>query len=306
MPLPPPIPPSYPPAPLREDDPLYVSRWSNDPLGLQVMRLGEKADADGNIVTTTMYEVRDPLNVIFAARDATRVDLGAYQIELQSVDTQTPSFYEVRWDYSIDAIPLYYLTYIEVGEVAPDYDALDSGMKQEVERVWLRFADLFDSVEGGPNLLDYYQSKFGRNRIAQLLRIAVNSIASWMQPTQFFTTEGNGRFPTEQWPGLLEKALYVEVIKHLMRSYTEQPSPEGVGHARLDRRDYVERWRTILDMEVAGPGGLNNYIEQMKFAAMSRPQVLVEGGAYGRWGYSSRTLPLSAAARPYYWRTALN
>jgi hypothetical protein len=75
---------------------------------------------------------------------------------------------------------------------------------------------------------------------------------------------------------------------------------DGVTVARQDRRDYMQRWREVLQMETEDA---TNALEVFKIAHMGlgRPKVLVSGGAYGNYGPTR--LPHSAAARPrYYYR----
>ena len=62
------------------------------------------------------------------------------------------------------------------------------------------------------------------------------------QPHMTYTLNEPGQFPHEQWGALLEFATYIETIKHLKRSYVEQPDWQGVTVARADRRDYLQRW----------------------------------------------------------------
>jgi hypothetical protein len=142
------------------------------------------------------------------------------------------------------------------------------------------------------------QSNFGRNRLAQLLRIAVGRLNTAAQPYQTYTIDGDGgaSFPVQQWGSLLESALYVECLRHLMRSYVEQPEVQsGSGVSRLDRRDYMDRWGTVLQDEQQM---LKSQLDTFKIAHMGlgTARVLVSGGAYGRWGPTR--LPLSEAARP--------
>ena len=82
--------------------------------------------------------------------------------------------------------------------------------------------------------------------------------------------------------GLLEWATYLEVIRHLIRSYTEQPDAQGIQTARLDRRQYADAWRRILQDEEPD---FRKALDQYKFAAMGlgRASVLVAGGIYGEW-----------------------
>ena len=66
---------------------------------------------------------------------------------------------------------------------------LDAGMKCIVESVWVRFADMFDSPQGGPHLQVFFQTAFSRGRLAQLLQIALGKINLTMQPAFSFTTD---------------------------------------------------------------------------------------------------------------------
>jgi hypothetical protein len=191
-------------------------------------------------------------------------------------------------------VPQELQTYIQIGATNPAYDALDAGMKGIVESVWIRFADMFDSPQGGPHLQVFFQTAFSRGRIAQLLQIALNKINLTMQPAFSFTTDAGSQFPYQDWGGLLEQGLYIETIRHLIRSYVEQPNPTGVTVSRMDRRDFSDRWTSVYEMEYADyMNMLSDFKIQMMF--LSRPRVLVSGGAYGNWGPTR--LPGSAAAR---------
>lgn len=277
----------------------YVSRYSNEQIGLEVRKSGARADADGNAVTVRM-EALDGSSSVFE-RAAERVDLGLYETNISSVESAAPGFYRMVWTYSLDGIPQTFEGIVEVGESSPAYDALDTGMKGVVEAVWLRLADLFDSPNGGPHLQVYFQTRFNRNRMAQLLRTALGTLNTVAQPHMTYTLAGppeGNQFPYAQWGALLEQALWIEVLKHLRRSYVEQPVAEAVNVARMDRRDYMARWGEILADEVETfKGQLDGF--KIAHMGLSRPHVLVSGGVYGSYGPSR--LPHAAAARPRYW-----
>lgn len=276
----------------------YIALYATDTLGLSLRHAGEPADADGDVVLTF---VREPSTTVFS-RTATRVGEGLYEVALTSEETSTPGDYSLNWFYVMDGDDEQYVTYAQVGQSSPAYDGLSPSMKAIVDDVWVRFADLFDSPGGGPNLLTYFQSHFGRNRIAQLLRIAVGRLNTMAQPQMTYTLDdgqGGGSFPVDQWGPLLETFTYVECVKHLIRSYVEQPAFMGSGAVtRLDRRDYMDRWRTILSDEQEM---MKDQVEVFKIRHMGfgRPKVLVSGGVYGRYGPTR--LAGSAAARPRYW-----
>lgn len=275
----------------------YISRYANDVLGLAVNVNGVPGDVDDNVVVVSMInEAND--SVIFT-RPATHVGVGLYETTLTGEESGIVGNFRVEWSYALNGITETYTTYIQVGEVAPTYDRLSPGMKDVVDTVWMRFADAFDSPHGGPNLQTYFQTHFGRERIAQLLRVGGGRLNTMAQPFQTFTVEGpTPTFPLATWGSLLETMTYIEVIKHLMRSYVEQPAFIGGNVTRLDRRDYLDRWRQILDIE---ENMLKGQLDVFKISNMGlgKPKTLVSGGVYGRYGPTR--FAGSVAARPRYW-----
>lgn len=274
----------------------YVSRYGAAEFGLQVMRQGSPGDADGPVTVTLLREAEPPVEVF--SREAEHPGAGTYTVRLTSKETSTPGPYVLVWEYTVGGVEEEWRFWLEVGKTAPAYDVLSDEMKGIIETTWNRFSDLFDFATEGPHLQTYIQSNFGRNRLAQLLRIAVGRLNTVAQPYQTYTLDGDGgaTFPVARWGSLLESALYVECLKHLMRSYVEQPEVQsGSGVSRLDRRDYLDRWGIVLQGEEQV---LKNQLDVFKIAHMGlgTARVLVSGGAYGRWGPTR--LPLSEAARP--------
>jgi hypothetical protein len=134
--------------------------------------------------------------------------------------------------------------------------------------------------------------------MAQLLQVAMNRLNTVSQPHMTYSLDPEvNQFPYAQWGGLLDHLLYIETIKHLIRSYVEQPVADGVTVARQDRRDYMQRWEEVLRMETEDA---TSALEVFKIAHMGlgRPRVLVSGGVYGNWG--PERLPL-LNARPRFW-----
>lgn len=273
----------------------WINQYAPTVLGLQVYVRGQIGDPDANLVKVTMTSEKTGV-VVFTDRVATRAEEGAYELQLTSEETAVTGGYHLAWSYQIDGIGEVYETYIEVGQFSPDYAALADPMKAIVEQGWNRFEDLYDSPLGGPNLQVYAQSHFNRGRVAQLLRIAMGILNTTAQPFQTYTLDGDGgaAFPVTRWGPLLEQALYVEILKHLRRSYVEQPVLQGGEVTRLDRRDYFDRWDRVLQDEREQ---LKEQLDVFKIRAMGlgRPAVLVSGGAYGRmpspvtyWGSQGR------------------
>lgn len=280
-------------------DRAYISRYGGGTFGLLVHRAGVPGDADGAVTVQLLHDDAADTSQVFS-RDATHGGPGEYTVQLSSTETATPGPYVLRWTYTIAGAAEEYRLWVEVGKASPEYDRLADAMKAIVESVWNRFSDGFDSATEGPHLQSYFQTNFGRNRLAQLLRIAVGRLNTISQPFQTYTIDGDGgaSFPVDRWGSLLETSLYVETLRHLVRSYVEQPDVQtGSGVSRLDRRDYMDRWR---DIQVDEEETLKQQLQHFKIANMGLGQVrvLVSGGTFGRFGPAR--FPLSAAARPRF------
>lgn len=276
----------------------YVSQYAQPTFGLVVNVVGNVTDPDGETITVTLFD--DSTEDTIFSREATRVEEGTYEIIPSSVETSVEGFYTIQWDYLVDSIPQIYRTHFEIGPVAPVYDGLHNDFKLIIEQCWFRFADLFDSPLGGPHLQVYLQTHFGRNRFAQLLGTAVGALNTIAQPHTTYSLDMNQNpFPVSAWGPLLEQMLYIEVIKHLRRSYTEVFRLENAGNvATIDRQHYWDRWGAILQEEKEDSRSM---LDSFKIANMGlgAPFALVSGGVYGSYGPSR--LPGSAAARPRYY-----
>jgi hypothetical protein len=275
----------------------FVSQFSSDEiLGLSLNVAGVPTDPEDNAVTAVM--TNDDTGTVALDLPATRASIGRYQVTLDGSSTDVPGYYTLTFYYRLNDVDERYDIYVEIGSGVQEYDALGE-FRDVVDNVRVRFADLFDSPQGGPHIVTYYQTHFTLARYAQLLRVALGTVNTQSQPIMTYTLDGvNGeKFPLRQWGALLEKALYIEVIRHLRRSYVEQPALVGGEVTRHDRRDYLDRWGMILDEELPA---FQKQLEAFKIVHMmsGSPRVLVSGGAYGVYGPTR--LPISAAARPRY------
>lgn len=278
-------------------DRAYFSRLTSGPLYLRIVNAdGERTEADGPVTMVWLNEA-DPESPgsHYTATPVPAVDGKGtdYRVVLNAEHTANPGPYTARWAYTVDGVSRITEQGIEIGPNSPTYDSLPAGVRDVVDQVWLKMADLFDSPLGGPHLQVYVQTHFGRERIAQLLRSAVGRMNTISQPHQTLTVE---KFPVAKWGGLLVAALWVEVIKHLHRSYLEQPDVVGTQVARLDRSRYSSQWAEVLRLE---QGELDRMLDNFKMANMmlGTGRVLVSGGAYPRVSATIAPIRGTAAAR---------
>ncbi len=88
---------------------------------------------------------------------------------------------------------------------------------------------------------------FDKTKMNHLLPDALYNIGATFTPIVTYTEEN---FPFDQHSVLAEQSLLVESIRHLIRSYVEQPLPVGSNVTYFDRRDYMNRWQSILQLEM--------------------------------------------------------
>jgi hypothetical protein len=173
-------------------------------------------------------------------------------------------------------------------------------MRELIESTYVRFADLIDSPLGGPHAGTYLQSAFDRERIAQLLHIAMSKLNIISSPHATYTImEPDPTFPLQEWGGVLSQILYIETIRHLRRIYVEQPETLGVNLARLDRRDYLLRWETL---QREAQEELDTYIDSYRMAHMGLGGgvLTVAGGIYGSMSTPTH-LGNMGAHRGHWW-----
>lgn len=118
--------------------------------------------------------------------------------------------------------------------------------------VWLRLEDCFDSIEGGPWLRDKTLMNFDESKIAAFIPEALADINLQMPPTALqisnFTAWSTTPGDNVNMP-ILVKGVLCLTIRHLMRSYVEQPQPQGAQVVWHDRTRYTQMWQAIYQVE---------------------------------------------------------
>lgn len=126
-------------------------------------------------------------------------------------------------------------------------------MEALTQAVWRRIEDCFDSGDGGPWLREMTLRVFNPQRMSDFAEEAVFDFNYFQPQTEFnletflkseeFVNNPNPLFP------VIVLGTFLAVIRHLMRSYVEQPDPRGGDITYEDRRDYTTRWETIYNIE---------------------------------------------------------
>jgi hypothetical protein len=135
-----------------------------------------------------------------------------------------------------------------------DYDVFDPFVRAEpspadpaIDQCWMFFEDCFDSEIGGPWLRDMTLAVFDKSKINGFIPQALTDINQQMPLTTYdvnsFPYAGDGT-------AVFAQGLLTATIRHLMRSYTEQPDVTGSPVGFLDRRRYQEAWKSIYDVEM--------------------------------------------------------
>jgi hypothetical protein len=136
-------------------------------------------------------------------------------------------------------------------EVKNPFGASNPSYEQQIGmHVWARIEDLFDSEDGGPWMRDMTLRVFSPSRSEMFIPEALLAINVYNPPTHFdiakFAQPTVAQNPDSF---LLVQGTLVAVIRHLMRTYVEQPAMTGGDVTYEDRRDYLQRWGTILQIE---------------------------------------------------------
>lgn len=126
------------------------------------------------------------------------------------------------------------------------------------EAVWARLEDCFDSQEGGPWLRDMSLRMFDKNKIPQFVNdgmLLINMTGTITEfPLKYFFPREEGQpisldYTENMDSFIIVQATLLSTIRHLMRSYVEQPDLVGANAVRETRRDYLQRWQLIYEIE---------------------------------------------------------
>lgn len=207
--------------------------------------------------TSVSFTVRQPAGVDVVAAGSINADGSCYH---QYTVTNDIGLY--KWTAQATLTTGEKRTYRDEFWVADPLEDPPSTQSDEIaDEVWMRLEDCFDSEGGGPWLRDmslvYFEPRKVERFIAEgILRINVSppmtnlTLADFTMPvTNSDPSVPAGTMMADPDQIILVQATLIAVIRHLMRSYTEQPMPEGANVVWHNRRDYLQRWGEILQIE---------------------------------------------------------
>ena len=273
----------------------FVSQYGHGYIAIDIRNATTSVDPDEGTLRLQLWyfdPTADPLvsndprgTQVLDTTDINHADTGKYDFNIGPEHTADRGTLTAEWTYEVDGTPFKFVDHLQVLNPMPMFDSLDEEHRGIVEQVTWMLGDLYDSAEGGPHLIDEFQTKFDYERIALLMGNAVTRmnttgfpIMSW---TLFpVTPTAQAGYPPSTFSGLLVIGTYLEVIRHLRDSYVEIPNRPNMNVTYTDRRDYSQRWAQILAAEWP------EYMRMVKMAKrkllnLGRGSLLLAGGIYG-------------------------
>lgn len=239
--------------------------WYNDP----TLTVPISNDPRGSVVLTV-----DSIQII-------RADVGKYYYDIGPTYTANRGTLTAEWSYQVNGSPFTYTDYLQVLEEMPLWERLTNDERSIVEQVSWMFGDLYDSTEGGPHLVDEFQTHFNYERIAQLYQIALARFNTTGFPLTNYGLQsiGGDVFPIG-WAGVGVIGTYIETLRHLARSYVEMPNRPNMNVTYVDRTQYQQRWQAILADELPRYDRMV-MMTKRPLLGLGRTSMIVSGGIFG-------------------------
>jgi len=137
-------------------------------------------------------------------------------------------------------------------EVFDPFEVVDTPTRIVADGVWTKLEDCFDAEQEGPWVQDMTLNYFREEKMEKFINDALFDINYQNPPTGLTLTSfvNSDNTVTNNYP-LIVQGVFIQVLRHLMRSYVEQPMPTGAQIAWEDRRDYLQRWQSMYELELA-------------------------------------------------------
>jgi len=279
-----------------------IPQYSVEPVGVMIYSQGVLTNPDNDHVYLTIVNSDNGTVLVPSGTLATYESTGTYQYMLSSSQTSIQGNYQVNWTYTISGSGRQYQDNFIITDQMPYWSNLDYNTRQICAGIVNRLDKSFDSTAGGPYLQEMQQSGFNiYEEVAFIMSTEAIDYCNYeFQPifTPAYEVGVNAMAP---WPstyyGVLATQTYANFLKHIARNYIEQPTPEGMTAAWMNRRDYYNRWWQLYEFEKEIA---DKQLRQMKRQYMvgSKRSLLVAGGLIPRM--------FTNPARPHYAYAAVN
>jgi len=279
-----------------------IPQFATEPVGIMIYTQGVLTDPDNQYVYLEIVNTDNGTVIIPSGTLATYESTGTYQYGLNSTNTAVQGNYQVNWTYTISGSGRQYQDNFVIADQMPYWQNLDYDTRQIAAGIVHRVDKSFDSSSGGPYLQELSQSGFNiYEEVAFLMSTeALDYINYEFQPVfkPAFEVGYNAMSPfPSSYYGVLATQTYAHLVKHIARNYIEQPAPENMNAAWMNRRDYYNRWMDLyrMEKEIA-----DKQLRQMKrwYMIGSKRSMLVAGGLIPRMFVNP--------ARPHFMYAAVN
>jgi hypothetical protein len=204
-------------------------------------------------ITSVSFEVAKPDNTRVTTSGAVQAD-GSGLLLFNTTDTLGPYVALATFTLTPAHGSLVKSARVDFEVVDPFDSASPSQSYVIALSAWAKIEDCFDTEDDGPWLRDMTNTYFTKEKMESFIDEALFFINQANPPTQLgignFVSSTTPPIPTTDLP-LIAQGTFVVVLRHLIRSYVEQPNPVGAQIAWHDRRDYLQRWQSVLQIEQA-------------------------------------------------------
>jgi len=282
--------------------PRPIPQYAIEPVGVMIYVNGTLTDPDNENVYLQVVNSDNGNVIVPSGTLATRESTGQYQYTFNSSQTSVQGNYVAQWYYTISGSVRKYDDPFVITDQMPYFQNLTYDERQLVIGIFHRLDKSFDSTQGGPYLQELIQSGFnGFEEVAFMMSTETIDYCNYEFQPVFQPAFEVGNNAMAPWPssyyGVLATQTYAHFLKHIARNYIEQPTPQGMNAAWMDRRDYYTRWWQLytFEKEIA-----DKQLRQMKRAYMvgSKRSMLVAGGLIPRMFVNP--------ARPHYMYASVN
>jgi len=279
-----------------------IPQYAVEPVGVMIYSQGVLTNPDNNQVYLGIVNSDNGTVLVPSGTLATYESTGTFQYLLESNQTAIMGNYQVNWTYTISGTARQYQDNFVIGDQMPYWQNLTYDQRQLAAGIVHRIDKSFDSTSGGPYLQEMQQSGFSiYEEVAFMMSTEAIDYCNFEFQPIFQPSYEVGNNAMAPWPsnyyGVLATQTYAHFLKHIARNYIEQPAPQGMTAAWMDRRDYYNRWWTLytFEKEIA-----DKQLRQMKRQYMvgSKRSLLVAGGLIPRMFVNP--------SRPHYLYAAVN